>query len=241
MAVKILNADSGLGSQGQARLLTEARAAAKLNHPNIVSIFDAGRTDPVLNPGLDLSFIVMELIQGESLHDQKPGTLEEALNVVNQVCTALQVAHDHGIIHRDLKPENVLRTPDGVVKLTDFGLARSLASRLSQEGIFIGTVFYIAPEAALGKSVDARADLYALGVLLYELAAGQLPFMGDDPLAIISQHIHSPAIPPSTHNPLVPQTLDDLVLRLLNKRPEDRPHTAADVQQEILNILEKRR
>lgn len=240
VAVKILNADSGLGSQGQARLLTEARAAAKLNHPNIVSIFDAGRTDPVLNPGLDLSFIVMELIQGESLHDQKPGTLEEALNVVNQVCTALQVAHDHGIIHRDLKPENVLRTPDGVVKLTDFGLARSLASRLSQEGIFIGTVFYIAPEAALGKSVDARADLYALGVLLYELAAGQLPFTGDDPLAIISQHIHSPAIPPSTHNPLVPQTLDDLVLRLLNKRPEDRPHTAADVQQEILNILEKK-
>ena len=240
VAVKLLNADSGLGSQGQARLLAEARAAARLNHPNIVSIFDAGRTDPELNPGVDLSFIVMELVEGESLHDQKPATLEETILVLKQVCMALQAAHEHGIIHRDLKPENVLRTPDGLVKLSDFGLARSLSTRLSQEGMFAGTVFYIAPEAALGKTVDARTDLYALGVMLYELAAGRLPFNSDDPLAVISQHIHAPAVPPSTYNPLIPQALDDLVLRLMNKRPEDRPGSAAEVQAALVDILEKK-
>jgi tetratricopeptide (TPR) repeat protein len=238
--VKVLNADSGLGSQGQARLLAEARAAARLNHPNIVAIFDAGRTDPLLNPGLDISFIVMELVEGESLHDQKPSTLEETLGVLQQVCMALQAAHEHGIIHRDLKPENVLRTHEGLVKLSDFGLARSLTTRLSQEGMFAGTVFYIAPEAALGKTVDARTDLYALGVMLYELAAGRLPFTSDDPLAVISQHIHAPAVPPSTYNPLIPQALDDLVLRLLNKRPEDRPGSASEVQAAITDILQKK-
>ncbi|HWR65455.1 MAG TPA: protein kinase [Bellilinea sp.] len=240
VAVKVLNSDSGLGSQGQARLLAEARAAARLNHPNIVSIFDAGRTDPEFNPGLDLSFIVMELVEGESLHDKRPDTLEETLEVLKQVCLALQAAHEHGIIHRDLKPENVLRTQEGLVKLSDFGLARSIATRLSQEGMFAGTVFYIAPEAALGKTVDARTDLYALGVMLYELAAGRLPFTSDDPLAVISQHIHAPAVPPSTYNPLIPQALDDLDLRLMNKRPEDRPSSAAEVLAELSNILEKK-
>lgn len=240
VAVKVLNTDSSIGSKGQARLLTEARAAAKLNHPNIVSIFDAGRTDQALNPGLDLTFIVMELIAGASLHEQKPETVEESLRILGQVCLALQAAHEHGIIHRDLKPENVLITSDGVVKLSDFGLARSLATRLSQENIFIGTVFYVAPEAALGKQVDARSDLYALGVMMYELTAGQLPFTADDPLAVISQHIHAPAVPPSTHNPQIPPALDALVLRLLAKRPEDRPATASEVYQEVNNILENK-
>ncbi len=240
VAVKVLNTDSSLGSQGQARLLTEARAAAKLNHPNIVSIFDAGRTDLALNPGVDLMFIVMELVDGESIHEKRPTSLEETLKIVGKVCLALQAAHEHGIIHRDLKPENVLITSDGVVKLSDFGLARSLTTRLSQENILIGTVFYLAPEAALGKTIDARTDLYALGVMLYELSAGQLPFTADDPLAVISQHIHAPAIPPSTYNPLIPPALDALVLRLLAKRPEDRPASAAEVYLEINNILEKK-
>lgn len=240
VAVKVLKTDAGLGSQGQARLLAEARAAARLNHPNIVSVFDAGRTDPALNPGIDLSFIVMELVEGESIHDQRPESLDETLTILQQVCTALQNAHEHGIIHRDLKPENVLRTRDGVVKLTDFGLARSLTSRMTQENMFVGTVFYIAPEAALGRPVDARTDLYGLGVMLYELSCGQLPFTGDDPLAVISQHIHVPAIPPSTLNPLIPPAVDDLVLRLMSKRPEDRPQTAAEVGLELKNILENK-
>jgi len=240
VAVKVLNIDSTIGSQGQTRLLTEARAAAKLIHPNIVSIFDAGRTDKALNPGLDLSFIVMELVEGETIHDKKPQELPETLKILSQVCLALQAAHEHGIVHRDLKPENVLITPEGVVKLTDFGLARTFSSRISQEDIFIGTVFYIAPEAALGKPVDARSDLYALGVMMYELTAGQLPFTADEPLAVISQHIHAPAIPPSTHNPQIPPALDALVLQLLAKRPEDRPQSAAEVHQELTSILEKK-
>lgn len=240
VAVKVLNPDSNRGTKGQARLLTEARAAAKLNHPNIVSIYDAGRTDPVLNPGLDLTFIVMELIDGESIHDKKPETMEDTLQVLGKVCLALQAAHEHGIIHRDLKPENVLISSDGIVKLSDFGLARSVASRLSQENLLIGTVYYIAPEAALGRKVDARSDLYALGVMMYELTAGQLPFTADDPLAVISQHIHAPAVPPSTHNPRIPPSLDGLVLRLMAKRPEDRPSSAAEVYQEIQAILENK-
>ncbi len=237
VAVKVLNAGGGLGSQGQARLLNEARAAARLNHPNIVSVFDAGKTDPTLHSGDTLSFIVMELVEGDSLHDRKPKTIEETLSVARQICVALQVAHDNGIIHRDLKPENVLITPEGVAKLTDFGLARSHASRLSSENMLIGTVYYMAPEMALGQAVDARTDLYALGIMLYELLTGVLPFTADDPLAVISQHIHAPAVPPSTHNPMVSPALDSLVLRLLAKKPEDRIPSASETARVIEDIL----
>lgn len=238
VAVKVLNSPgSGLGSQGQARLLNEARSAARLNHPNIVSIFDAGKTDPALSSGQEVSFIVMELIEGASLHEQKPESIEGTLRIAKQVCAALQNAHEHGIIHRDLKPENVLITPDGIAKLTDFGLARSHASRMSQEGMLVGTVFYLAPEMALGKQVDARTDLYALGIMLYELVTGQLPFTGDDPLAVISQHLHAPPVPPSTYNPLVMPGLDDLILQLLEKNPDDRPASAEVVHQAIYQLL----
>ncbi len=237
VAIKVLNTAAGLGTEGQARLLNEARAAARLNHPNIVSIFDAGKTDPVLNPQQDLAFIVMELVEGDSLHDKKPGSITETLRISLQICAALQAAHSSGIIHRDLKPENVLITPDGTAKLTDFGLARSMSSRLTQEGTLVGTVYYIAPEMALGQPVDARTDLYGLGVMLYELTSGQLPFSADDPLAVISQHIHAPVVPPSTYNAAIPPALDDLILRLMSKQPSDRPASATEVQHWIENIL----
>jgi serine/threonine protein kinase/tetratricopeptide (TPR) repeat protein len=221
-AVKVL-LSSTLGSQGRARLLREAQAAARLNHPNIINIFDAGATD-------GMSYIVMELLDGESLFESKPQSLEETLHIVRQVCDALEHAHAHGIIHRDLKPENVIVTSRGIAKLTDFGLSRSLSSRASQDSTIVGTVYYLAPEQALRQDVDLRADLYALGVMMYELIAGRLPFVADDPLGVISQHLNAPPVPPSTHNPNIPPALDALILRLLSKRAEDRPASATEVR-----------
>lgn len=231
VAVKVLWS-STLGTQGRARLLREAQAAARLNHPNIINIYDAGATD-------GLSYIVMELLDGESLFDRKPGSLEETLRIIRQVCEALGHAHVNGIIHRDLKPENVIVTSKGVAKLTDFGLSRSLTSRISQEGSIVGTVYYLAPEQALRQDVDSRADLYALGVLMYEMIAGKLPFTADDPLGVIAQHLNAPPVPPSTHNKNIPPALDALILRLLSKNPDDRPATAGDVLAALERLYEE--
>ncbi len=219
VAVKVLN-QGGLGSEGHSRLLQEAQAAAKLNHPNIVAIYDAGEVD-------SLAYIVMELVEGASLYEQRPKTIDEIIPIASQLCAALEHAHSHGIIHRDLKPENVMVTSDGIAKLMDFGLARSVASRLTMEGTIIGTVFYLAPEQALGKELDGRADLYALGAMLYEFCTGQLPFSGDDPFAIITQHLHAPVVPPRAKNDAIPVSLDALVVRLLSKDPDERPASAA--------------
>ncbi len=236
VAVKVLNA-SHLGTQGRNRLLQEARAAARLNHPNIVGIYDAGEAAGV-------SYIVMELVAGRSLYEAWPLPPAQMLEVARQVCAALEHAHTHGIVHRDLKLENILIMAGGdeaappIVKLTDFGLARSLASRLTQDGGLIGTVFYLAPEIALGQPVDGRADLYSLGVLLYELTTGRLPFTGDDPLAVVSQHLHAPVVPPHTHQPDLPPALDALICRLLAKEPADRPATAGEVRAVLEALLQ---
>jgi len=168
VAVKVLS-DSGLGTEGRARLLREAQAAARLDHPNIVSVYDAGETE-------SMPFIVMQLVTGASLHDCGPLSLPQIIAVARQLCDALDHAHAQGIVHRDLKPENVMIFGSGerlIAKLMDFGLAHSRdASRLTQEDTLVGTVFYLAPEQALGQPVDGRADLYALGVILYELTTG---------------------------------------------------------------------
>jgi serine/threonine-protein kinase len=223
VAVKVLN-DAGLGTEGRARLLREAQAAAKLNHPNIVAVYDAGEVSGT-------PFIVMELVEGTSLRDRPPSTLEETLDITRQLCAALDHAHKNSVVHRDLKPENVLITPASVTKLVDFGLARTFDSRLSTEGLIVGTVSYLAPEQALGQAVDGRTDLYALGVMLYELATGRLPFTADDPIAVISQHLYAPVVPPSTHNPGILPALDMLIMRLMSKQREDRPASAEVVSQ----------
>jgi ABC-type oligopeptide transport system substrate-binding subunit len=222
VAVKVLSEASGLGTEARTRLLHEARAAAQLNHPNIVSVYDVGEAD-------GSPFIVLELVEGESLHERRPETLEDVVAVARQVCSALEHAHAHGLVHRDLKPENVLLVPDGTAKLSDFGLARSVASRVTSAGTIVGSVFYLAPELALGQEFDGRADLYALGVMLYELAVGRLPFTADDPVAVVSQHLHSPVVPPRAKNPQIPPALDDLIVRLLSKNPENRPSSAIEV------------
>jgi non-specific serine/threonine protein kinase len=227
VAVKVLS-DTILNAESRARLLREAQAAAQLNHPNIVSVHDAGEAEP------GVSYIVMELVEGEAL--QVGQSLEQTLSIAEQVCAALEHAHAHGIIHRDLKPENILIAPDGTAKLTDFGLARTAASRLTVEGAILGTVFYLAPEQALGGEINHRVDLYALGVVLYEMTTGQLPFTGDDLLAVISQHLQAPVVPPRTRNAEIPPALDALIVQLLSKQPEDRPASAAEVRQSLEDL-----
>jgi serine/threonine protein kinase/tetratricopeptide (TPR) repeat protein len=224
IAIKVLDMDSEscLDAANCARLLEEARTAAKLNHPNIVSVFDAGEDK-------DSSFIIMELMDGHSLHTVPPNSIDETIDIAKQICLALGHAHENGIIHRDLKPENVIITPEGTAKLTDFGLAQSIATRLTSEGMIVGTVFYMAPELAMGQDYDGRVDLYSLGVMLYELTTGKLPYTAEDPLAIISQHLHAPVVPPRTYQMDLPKTLEALILRLLEKDPNDRYATPDQV------------
>lgn len=236
VAVKLLT-DSGLGTEGRARLLREARAAARLNHPNIVGVYDAGETAPDRSGGAGgQPFIVMELVEGESLYAKWPIPLENVVDLAKQICAALDHAHTHGVVHRDLKLENILLTPTGVIKLTDFGLARSVASRMTSEGLLLGTVFYLAPELALGQPFDGRADLYALGVLLYELVTGKLPFTADEPLAVVSQHLYAPVVPPRAHNDAIPDALNQLIVSLMSKRPEDRPASAREVLSALVGL-----
>jgi serine/threonine protein kinase len=177
---------------------------------------------------------VTELVEGTSLHVRRPDALEEILAIARQVCAALEHAHAQGIVHRDLKPENVILTKDGTAKLTDLGLARPVASRVTSEGAIVGTVFYLAPELALGQSYDGRADLYALGVMLYELTTGRLPFAADDPMAVISQQLHAPLVPPRARYAEIPPALDALIVDLLSKDPQDRPASAT----EVLHVLD---
>jgi serine/threonine protein kinase/tetratricopeptide (TPR) repeat protein len=221
VAIKVLT-NLGLGTDGQARLQQEAQAIARLNHPNIVAVYDVGELDEV-------PFIVMEYVEGWDIHSRAPADFPEIVSVARQVCMALQHAHESGVIHRDLKPENILLQPDGTAKLVDFGIARSVASRMTSEGQITGTVYYLAPELALGQGFDGRADLYALGVMLYELSVGSLPFDKGDPLTIVSQHINAPPIPPRARNPEISPRLEALILQLMAKEQSERPASAAAV------------
>jgi predicted ATPase/predicted Ser/Thr protein kinase len=228
VAIKVLDA-AGLGTTCRARFLAEARAAAGLNHPNIVSVYDVGEVD-------GLPFIVMELVEGQTLRAQPPESLEATLRFAFQICAALDHAHSCGIVHRDLKPENVLVAKTQTAKLMDFGLARSAdMPHLTEDGAIVGTFAYMAPELIQGQPASVQSDLYALGVMLYELAAGRPPFDGDTPTVLLSQHLYAAVVPPSTYQAEIPAWLDDLILRLLSKQPDERPASAA----EVLRALEQ--
>ncbi len=221
VAVKFLNT-SGVGTEGKARLLQEARATAQLNHPNIVSVYDVGEAD-------NSSFIVMELVRGDTLRKTEKPVLAEALLMARQICLALEHAHSNGIIHRDLKLENIIITNTQTLKLMDFGLARAADdTHISDEDVISGTLAYLAPELIQGEPASAQSDLYAFGIILYELFTGRAPFQGTIN-AVLAQHLQGKVTPPSAHNAEVPAWLDNLILQLLSKRPEERPASAKDV------------
>ncbi len=213
------------GEEGIKRLLREAQAAAQLTHPNIVSVHD------VIDDGAQ-RLIVMEYVEGRPLSDLIPLEVPRALDLAVQVCRALEYAHSQRVIHRDIKPENIMVTSGNVAKVADFGLARSEGrSRLTQSGLIVGTVAYMAPEQVLGGSVDARSDLYSLGCVLYELLTGRRPFEGEDPFTVLSQHLHVMPVAPRWHNGAIPATLDATIMRLLAKDPDNRyPSAAATIE-----------
>ena len=235
VAVAVFDTE-GIEETVLARARREAEAMRRLGrHPHIVAVYDTGEEGHA-------PYIVSELMPGgdvEELLDGAPDRRvgpERAIAVAIDVCRALEHAHARGIVHRDIKPANVWLGDDGAARLGDFGLATDRRSRVGVEGMLVGTVAYLPPEQALGRAADARADLYSLGALIYEMAAGQPPFPGDDAVAIISQHLNADPVPPSRHNPELPRALDDLVLRLLAKAPADRPDGAAAVRAELERI-----
>jgi tetratricopeptide (TPR) repeat protein len=236
VAIKLLS-QSKEGSSGRERLINEARAVAQLNHPHIVAVYDAGIAASF---GEKTPFIVMEYIAGQTLQLDQAYELAEVVAIGRQICQALDHAHSKGIVHRDLKPENIIMTgtSNQTLKLMDFGLARIQGeTRLTQEGAVVGTFNYIAPELLLGQGATPQSDLYSLGIILYELSTGRPPFSGDNLVAILSQHLHSPVTPASNHNPAIPPALDILILALLQKEPAKRPSSAAAVEESLARLL----
>lgn len=238
VAIKILNQET-LGGGGTGRLLEEARVIARLDHPNIVILYDAGQEDG--NP-----FLVMQLVEGSRLSDEDSLDLNKIIAIGIQICSALTHAHENGIVHRDLKPDNIFLAGyphggEGIqnqrVRIVDFGIAHSDLASMTIQGEIAGTVSYMAPEQALGQETSPQTDLYALGVILYELSTGKLPFTGENPLNVISQHINVQAEPPSRINSVIPDILDKIILRLMNKAPGDRPASALEVGETLSGLL----
>ena len=227
----------GLDDAGRTRIQREGQAMGRLgSHPHIVTVFDLGQEE-------NQPYMVTELMGGGDVEgavekaENHRIPLEQVIRIAVETCRGLKFAHSHGIVHRDLKPGNVWLTADGVAKIGDFGLAVATdRSRLTQEGMMVGTVAYMPPEQAMGGIVEARSDLYSLGAMLYEMVCGRPPFVGDDSVAIIGQHLNTPPVAPTWHNPECPQPLEALILRLLEKDSSNRPASASEVLQALESI-----
>ena len=238
VAVKVLRADLARDPVFHGRFQREAQSAASLNHPAIVAVYDTGEdgAGPSAVP-----YIVMEYVRGrtlrEVLHTEGPLLPRRALELVADVCTALDYSHRAGIVHRDIKPGNVMLDENGAVKVMDFGIARAMAtasSTMTQTAAVIGTAQYLSPEQARGVAVDARSDLYSTGCLLYELLTGVPPFTGDSPVAVAYQHVREEAPLPSSHDPALSPDIDAVVMRAMAKNPDNRYQTAGEMRADLL-------
>ncbi|MGE5575613.1 MAG: Stk1 family PASTA domain-containing Ser/Thr kinase [Syntrophothermus sp.] len=215
VAVKILRPQYASDEEFVERFRREAQSAASLSHPNVVNIYDVGEVG-------DIYYIVMEYIEGRSLKDlirqEAPLAVPTAVRIARQICEALQHAHEHNIVHRDIKPHNILLTIDGRVKVTDFGIARAASSAtLTQTGFVIGSVHYFSPEQAKGGQIGPQSDLYSLGVVMYEMLTGKVPFEGDSPISIALKQIQEHPKPPAELNPAIPPDLQEIVLKAMAK------------------------
>ena len=234
VAVKFLSPKYFSGAEAAARFLREARLVARLSHPNIMSIFDVGEDQ-------GWQYIVFEYIPGNDLHTllskrAEPWSVAEALQTLKAALEALAYAHEQGIIHRDIKPENIMLTPQGQVKVTDFGLAFAHEEiRLTQGEGMLGTVLYMSPEMIEGKEIHPRSDLYSLGVVIYEMLTGEPPFMGEQVAQIISKVMHTEPVSVHVRRPDIPPVLDNVIMRLLMKGPGQRYASA----QEVLSALDE--
>ena len=236
VAVKILRDEFTTDEEFIKRFETEAQSAAKLVHPNIVSIFDVGVDNGIY-------YIVMELIQGKTLkeiilEERGPLPWKWSVNVAIQIASALEMAHKNNIIHRDIKPHNIIITEDGVAKVTDFGIAKAVSnSTITAFGKTIGSVHYFSPEHARGGYTDAKSDLYSLGVVMYEMVTGKVPFDADTPVSVALKHMQEEPVPPIEENPNLPEALNKIILKALKKDPMLRYQTATELLQDLKTAL----
>lgn len=242
VAVKRLRTDLASDATFQARFRREAQSSASLNHPSIVSTYDTG--EEISDDGVAQPYIVMEFVAGRTLRDVlREGRKilpERALEITSGVLSALDYSHRAGIIHRDIKPGNVMLTPSGDVKVMDFGIARAISeasSTMTQTAAVVGTAQYLSPEQARGEVVDSRSDVYSAGCLLYELLTGRPPFVGDSPVAVAYQHVREQAQRPSELDPTLAPEIDQIVMKSLAKRVEDRYQSAAQMRSDIERYL----
>ncbi|QYH36300.1 Stk1 family PASTA domain-containing Ser/Thr kinase [Salinibacterium sp. M195] len=223
VAIKIMHGHLADDSKFKERFVQEARSSARLAHPNVVNVFDQGQDS-------DMAYLVMEYLPGITLRDllveHRILTTEQTLDIMEAVLAGLAAAHKAGIVHRDLKPENVLLADDGRIKIGDFGLARAASANTATGAALLGTIAYLSPELVTRGVADTRSDIYAVGIMMYEMLVGEQPFKGEQPMQIAYQHANDAVPSPSSTNRLVPAELDDLVLWATAREPDDRPRDA---------------
>ncbi|TXK85692.1 Stk1 family PASTA domain-containing Ser/Thr kinase [Paenibacillus sp. N3.4] len=224
VAVKVLRQQYVHDEEFIRRFRREAQAAASLSHPNVVSIYDVGQEE-------DVHYIVMEYIEGTTLNDlikeKAPLQVEDAVHYASQIADALDHAHHNEIIHRDIKPHNILIGKNGRIKVTDFGIARAAtSSTITQTGSVVGSVHYFSPEHAKGTNTGEKSDLYSLGIVMYQMLTGKLPFLGESPISVALKHLQEDVEDPRKANPLIPQSVENIILKAMRKKPDERYQSA---------------
>ncbi|WP_308634478.1 Stk1 family PASTA domain-containing Ser/Thr kinase [Paenibacillus silvisoli] len=239
VAVKVLRQQFVHDEEFIRRFRREAQSAAALSHPNVVSIYDVGQED-------DTHYIVMEYVEGNNLNEiikeRAPLQTDEAVRIALQICDALEHAHHNQIIHRDIKPHNILIGKNGRVKVTDFGIARAVtSSTITQTGSVVGSVHYFSPEHAKGVVTGEKSDLYSLGIVLYQMVTGKLPFLGESPISVALKHLQENFAEPKTLNPYIPQSVENIILRAMRKNPVERYDSAAEMLSDLESCLQPER
>jgi serine/threonine-protein kinase len=236
VAIKILHPSYAQEPGFVARFRREAQAAANLNHPNIVNIYDWGAENSTY-------FIVMEHLAGKTLkqliNDRAPFSDKEIIRISLQVASALGYAHQQGTIHRDIKPDNIIVSPEGNIKVTDFGIARSTTATVTQTqtGSILGSAHYLSPEQAQGNQVGAVSDLYSLGIVMYEMATGKVPFEGENPVTVALKQVHQAPLPPTQFNANLGSNLENVIVKLISKNPADRYQSSAELDEDLQRCL----
>lgn len=235
VAIKVLRQQFVHDEEFIRRFRREAQSAASLSHPNVVSIYDVGQEE-------DVHYIVMEYIEGQNLNEiikeRAPLQIEEAVRIATQICDALGHAHHNQIIHRDIKPHNILIGRNGRVKVTDFGIARAVTSTtITQTGSVVGSVHYFSPEHAKGVVTGEKSDLYSLGIVLYQMLTARLPFLGESPISVALKHLQEEFDEPREVNSLIPQSVENIILKSMRKNPEERYQSAEEMMDDLETCL----